>query len=178
MLHVAPHCFFVYQFVRVNNTEHDQAPHWCPTVRRELIDGRRIPFTVLCTSLFRLTTQNTTKLRTDVPLCEGNSSMAGGFPSQRVSNAESVSMAWHHHGFVIFVMNGIVIVITNYRCTNVTFSVIQYVSTMMFCSLSISLSNEQNFHYRFISLSIFTYYKWCMVFVINSKHNHRKGVFL
>ena len=30
-----------------------------------------------------------------LPLCEGN---PHGFPSQRDSNAESVSMSWHHHG--------------------------------------------------------------------------------
>ena len=30
-------------------------------------------------------------------LCEGNPLVTSGFPSQRASNAESVSMLWHHH---------------------------------------------------------------------------------
>ena len=31
-------------------------------------------------------------------LCGGNSPVAGEFPSQRVSNAENVSIWWRHHG--------------------------------------------------------------------------------
>ena len=31
-------------------------------------------------------------------ICEGNPPVAGGFPSQRASNEESVSMSWRHHG--------------------------------------------------------------------------------
>ena len=30
-------------------------------------------------------------------LCEGNTPMTGGFPSQRASNAENVSIWWHYH---------------------------------------------------------------------------------
>ena len=30
-------------------------------------------------------------------LCEGNSPLTGEFPAQRVSNAENVSIWWHHH---------------------------------------------------------------------------------
>ena len=33
-----------------------------------------------------------------LPLCEGKPPMTGEFPSQRASNAESVSISWHHHG--------------------------------------------------------------------------------
>ena len=33
-------------------------------------------------------------------LCEGSSSVTGGFPSQRASNADSDSMAWRHDGEV------------------------------------------------------------------------------
>ena len=35
-----------------------------------------------------------------LPLCEGNPPVTGGFPSQRASNEESVSMSWRHHGIV------------------------------------------------------------------------------
>ena len=30
--------------------------------------------------------------------CEGNPPVAGGFPSQKVGNAESISIVWRHHG--------------------------------------------------------------------------------
>ena len=33
-------------------------------------------------------------------LCEGNPPVTGGFPSQRASNAESVSILWRHHATV------------------------------------------------------------------------------
>ena len=45
---------------------------------------------------------------TNVALCEEKPPVTGGFPSQRASNAESISMAWHHimgnliHGKTIF----------------------------------------------------------------------------
>ena len=32
-------------------------------------------------------------------LCEGNLMVTGEFPTQRVSNAENVSIWWRHHGF-------------------------------------------------------------------------------
>ena len=34
--------------------------------------------------------------------CEGNTSVTIGFPSQRASNGESVSILWGHHDFFIF----------------------------------------------------------------------------
>ena len=30
--------------------------------------------------------------------CEGNPPVTGGFPSQRASNVENISIWWHHHG--------------------------------------------------------------------------------
>ena len=39
--------------------------------------------------------ENTPKLRVN-GLCEGNSPVTGGFPSQRSSDAENVSICWHH----------------------------------------------------------------------------------
>ena len=32
-------------------------------------------------------------------LCEGNSQVTGEFPTQRASNAENVSIWWHHHEY-------------------------------------------------------------------------------
>ena len=34
-------------------------------------------------------------------LCAGNSPVTGGFPSQRASNAENISIWWRHHDFVL-----------------------------------------------------------------------------
>ena len=45
--------------------------------------------------LHRLTSKKTSKTKLST-LCEGNPLIAGGFRSQRVNNAESVSMAWRH----------------------------------------------------------------------------------
>ena len=39
---------------------------------------------------------NKAKLRV-TGLCEGNPPVTGGLPSQRASNAEGVSIWWHHH---------------------------------------------------------------------------------
>ena len=40
--------------------------------------------------------KKTSKLRV-TGLCEGNPPVTGGFPSQRASNAENVSIWWRHH---------------------------------------------------------------------------------
>ena len=46
--------------------------------------------------LFRRRSKKTSKLRV-TGLCSGNSSVTGGFPSQRASNAENVSIWWRFH---------------------------------------------------------------------------------
>ena len=35
-------------------------------------------------------------------LCEGNPPVTRGFPSQRASNAENVSIWWRHHGYELW----------------------------------------------------------------------------
>ena len=55
----------------------------------------------LLNSLFRLTTKKTSKLRITGPLWR-KSPAIGAFASQRVSNAESGSLSWHHHEMWIF----------------------------------------------------------------------------
>ena len=73
------------------------------------------PIIYLFSSLFRLTTKETSRLRIfgplwgeppvtgrwftiPLPLCEGNPPLSGGFPSQRASNAEiCVCVSWCHH---------------------------------------------------------------------------------
>ena len=47
--------------------------------------------------LFRRRSKETSKLRV-TDLCEGNPPVIGGFPSQRASIAENVSIRWRHHG--------------------------------------------------------------------------------
>ena len=51
--------------------------------------------------LFRRRPKKTSKFRVN-GLCEGNSPVTGGFPSQRASNAGNFSIWWRHHvyGFV------------------------------------------------------------------------------
>ena len=46
--------------------------------------------------LFRRRSKKTSKLRI-TGLCEGNQPVTGGFPPQRVSNAENISIWWRHH---------------------------------------------------------------------------------
>ena len=48
--------------------------------------------------LFRRRSKKTSKLRV-TGLCAGNSPVSGEFLAQRASNAENVSIWWHHHGF-------------------------------------------------------------------------------
>ena len=48
----------------------------------------------LFNSVFRPTTEDTPILSA---VCEGRPSLAGGFSSQRTSNAETTSMSWRHH---------------------------------------------------------------------------------
>ena len=50
----------------------------------------------LLNRLFRRRSKKTSKLRA-TGLCDGNSSVIGGFPSQEASNAENVSIWWRHH---------------------------------------------------------------------------------
>ena len=51
----------------------------------------------LFTRLFKLTSKKKTK-PTLLALCKGNPPVAGGFPSQRASNAKNVSREWHFQG--------------------------------------------------------------------------------
>ena len=50
----------------------------------------------LLNCLFWRRSNKTSKLRV-TGICEGNPLVAGGFPSQRASNAENVSIWWRHH---------------------------------------------------------------------------------
>ena len=51
----------------------------------------------LINRLFRHIPKKTSKLHV-TGLCEGNPPGTGGFPSQRSSNMENVSIWWRHHG--------------------------------------------------------------------------------
>ena len=54
------------------------------------------PHDCLLNQLFRHRSKKIWKLRI-TGLCVGNSPMTGEFPVQRASNAENVSIWWHHH---------------------------------------------------------------------------------
>ena len=55
------------------------------------------PHDCLLNLLFRRGSKKTSKLRV-TGLCEGNPPVTGGFPSQRASDTENVSIWWRHHG--------------------------------------------------------------------------------
>ena len=55
---------------------------------------RRLDY--LLNRLFRRRLKKTSKLRV-TGLCEGNSSVTGEFPAQRVNNAENIFIWWRHH---------------------------------------------------------------------------------
>ena len=59
------------------------------------------PHDCVLSRLFGRRSKKTSKVRTG--LCEGNSPVTGEFPTQRASNADNVSIWWHHHGYYIFV---------------------------------------------------------------------------
>ena len=54
------------------------------------------PRDCLLNRLFRRRSKKTSKLSV-TGLCVGNSPVTGEFPAQRASDAENVSMWWHHH---------------------------------------------------------------------------------
>ena len=54
------------------------------------------PHDCLLNRLFRRRSKKILKLRV-TGLCAGNSPVAGEFPAQMASNAENVSIWWHHH---------------------------------------------------------------------------------
>ena len=59
------------------------------------------PHDCLLNRLFRPTWKKTSKLHV-TGLCEGNLPGTGEFPTQRVSNAENVSIWWRHHAISCF----------------------------------------------------------------------------
>ena len=58
------------------------------------------PHHCLLNRLFGCRSKKTSKLRV-TGLCAGNSPGTGEFPAQMASNAENVSIWWHHHGLPI-----------------------------------------------------------------------------
>ena len=67
---------------------------WCHNEHDDVSNHRRPD--CLLNSLFRLRSKKTSKIRV-AGHCEGNPPVTGLFPSQRVSNAENVSIWWRHH---------------------------------------------------------------------------------
>ena len=68
------------------------------------ITATHAKITAVCFSdiLFRLTTRQTSKLHTTGPLMTAPSPslVASWFPAKRASNAENISLSWHHHLFI------------------------------------------------------------------------------
>ena len=70
------------------------ALQWRPDERDGVSNHRRPDCLLNC--LFRRRSQATSKLCVTGP-CEGNPPVTCGFPSQRASNTENVSIWWRHH---------------------------------------------------------------------------------
>ena len=70
------------------------ALQWSHYERDGVWNHRRLD--LLLYHLFRRRSKKTSKLRV-TGLCEGNSPVTGELPAQRTSNAENVSIWWHHH---------------------------------------------------------------------------------
>ena len=68
--------------------------HWCHNELDGVSDHQ--PRDCLLTCLFRHRSKKISKLRV-TGLCEGNSPGTVEFPAQKASNAENVSIWWHHH---------------------------------------------------------------------------------
>ena len=69
---------------------------WRHNVHRGVSYHRRL--VCLFNRYFRLTSKKTSKPAL-LALCDENSPVTGGFPSQRASNAETDSIWWRHHVF-------------------------------------------------------------------------------
>ena len=72
---------------------------WHHNGRDGVSNHRRLDCLPKC--LFTCRSKKTSKLRT-TGLCEGNPPVTGGFPSERASNAENVSIWWRRHVFSVF----------------------------------------------------------------------------
>ena len=52
---------------------------------------------IVCSTVCSVADQRKHQSSASLALCQGNPPVAGGFPSQRASNAEIVSIWWRHH---------------------------------------------------------------------------------
>ena len=76
--------------------------HWRHNGRDGVSNHRR--FDCLLNDLFRCRSTKTSKLRV-TGLCEGNSQGTAEFPSQRVNNAEYISIWWRTSGSIILTLS-------------------------------------------------------------------------
>ena len=111
------------------------------------IVASRITANYLFNRLFRIISKKTSKPALLVR-CEWNPPVTGGFPSQRVSNAESVSMLWRHYELWFFV-SGLI---------NVPASWVQLSAVMT--SLLIVVAADSGKKTSKITSSSFTAYPW------------------
>ena len=86
---------------------------WCHNERNGISNHQRLD--CLLNSLSRRRSKKTSKLRV-IGLCEGNSPVTGEFTAQRASNAENVSIWWHH----VQQSWGCTMIVTFQGCPNIT----------------------------------------------------------
>ena len=99
--------WFIYlcvcgHLVPVNRVSGEDTLQWRHNKHDGISNHQR--FNCLLNHLFKRRSKKTSKLRV-TGLCEGNPLVTGGFPSQRASNAENVSIWWRHRviicGFMV-----------------------------------------------------------------------------
>ena len=91
--HIRPHIKYIPWIIRM-------ALQWRHDERNGVSIHQR--FYCFFNRLFRHWSKKTSKTRV-TGLCEGNPPVTGGFPSQRVSHAENVSIWWRHLDLRFFV---------------------------------------------------------------------------
>ena len=95
----------------------------------------------LLNRLFRRRSKKTSKLHV-TGLCEGNSPLTGEFPTQRASDAESVSIWWCHHEFKrLWIISPVLIFHTS--CTFIMGQTLQGAKFLdIYTATSLLISNE------------------------------------
>ena len=91
------HISWYDKWVHIPHTACSPRPElrWCHNERNVVSNHQ--PHDCLLNRLFRRRSEKASELRV-TGLCEGNSPVTGGFPTQTACNAENVSTWWRHHG--------------------------------------------------------------------------------
>ena len=131
------------------------------------------PHDCLHNRLFRRRSKKTSKLRV-TGLCEGNSP---GFPAQRASNAENVSIWWHHHELRFFHWIKLILV---FSMTDNHIHFIQCIRTLGFIQYIPHWIYIQRMHIVFLYATYAhgRFYSICICIRINSMYTPIESILL